>query len=35
VTNAGPALQVWDGFGDWNENWADWQAGSALAHPAA
>ena len=34
VRSAGPALQVWDGFGDWNADWADWQAGSALAHPA-
>jgi lipoprotein-anchoring transpeptidase ErfK/SrfK len=34
VTNAGPALEVWDGYGDWNASWADWQAGSALAHPA-
>ena len=34
VANAGPALQVWDGFGDWNESWSDWQAGSALAVPA-
>jgi hypothetical protein len=34
VANAGPALQVWDGFGDWNESWSDWQAGSALAPPA-
>jgi lipoprotein-anchoring transpeptidase ErfK/SrfK len=31
VSNGGPALEVWDGYGDWNENWADWQAGSALA----
>jgi lipoprotein-anchoring transpeptidase ErfK/SrfK len=34
VRSAGPALQVWDGFGDWNAAWADWQAGSALARPA-
>jgi lipoprotein-anchoring transpeptidase ErfK/SrfK len=34
VGNAGPALQVWDGFGDWNQSWTDWQAGSALALPA-
>jgi lipoprotein-anchoring transpeptidase ErfK/SrfK len=33
VTNAGPTLEVWDGFGDWNASWADWQAGSALAQP--
>jgi len=31
VAGAGPALQVWDGFGDWNASWADWRAGSALA----
>ncbi|WP_338104866.1 L,D-transpeptidase [Modestobacter muralis] len=31
VANAGPAMEVWDGFGDWNADWADWQAGSALA----
>jgi lipoprotein-anchoring transpeptidase ErfK/SrfK len=31
VANAGPALEVWDGYGDWNESWADWQAGSAVA----
>jgi lipoprotein-anchoring transpeptidase ErfK/SrfK len=31
VRNAGPALAVWDGFGDWNADWAQWQAGSALA----
>jgi lipoprotein-anchoring transpeptidase ErfK/SrfK len=31
VANAGPALQTWDGYGDWNAGWADWQAGSALA----
>jgi lipoprotein-anchoring transpeptidase ErfK/SrfK len=31
VTHAGPALTVRDGFGDWNADWADWQAGSALA----
>jgi hypothetical protein len=31
VTAAGPPLEVWDGFGDWNEAWADWQSGSALA----
>jgi lipoprotein-anchoring transpeptidase ErfK/SrfK len=30
VTHAGPTLEVWDGFGDWNSSWADWQAGSAL-----
>jgi hypothetical protein len=35
VAAAGPALQVWDGYGDWNESWADWQAGSAMAAPAA
>jgi lipoprotein-anchoring transpeptidase ErfK/SrfK len=35
VANAGPRLQVWDGFGDWNQSWADWQAGSALVHPAS
>jgi hypothetical protein len=34
VTHAGPPLEVWDGFGDWNESWADWLAGSALAPPA-
>ena len=34
VADAGPRLEVWDGFGDWNESWADWQAGSALAHRA-
>ena len=34
VADAGPALQVWDGFGDWNSSWVDWQAGSALARPA-
>ena len=34
VTNAGPALEVWDGYGDWNASWAEWQAGSALAPPA-
>jgi lipoprotein-anchoring transpeptidase ErfK/SrfK len=34
VGNAGPALQVWDGFGDWNQSWPEWQAGSALAFPA-
>ena len=31
VTNAGPRLEVWDGFGDWNTDWPEWQAGSALA----
>jgi lipoprotein-anchoring transpeptidase ErfK/SrfK len=31
VRNAGPALEVWDGFGDWNADWSEWQAGSALA----
>jgi lipoprotein-anchoring transpeptidase ErfK/SrfK len=35
VTNAGPAMEIWDGFGDWNAGWADWQAGSALAHPVS
>ncbi|MCU1620408.1 MAG: Lipoprotein-anchoring transpeptidase ErfK/SrfK [Modestobacter sp.] len=35
VANAGPVLEVRDGFGDWNESWTDWQAGSALTHPAA
>ena len=35
VTNAGQRLEVTDGFGDWNASWADWQAGSALARPAA
>ena len=35
VANAGPRLQVWDGCGDWNSSWADWQAGSALVHPAS
>jgi lipoprotein-anchoring transpeptidase ErfK/SrfK len=35
VTNAGPALQVQDGYGDWMASWADWQAGSALAHPTS
>jgi lipoprotein-anchoring transpeptidase ErfK/SrfK len=31
VTNSGgPALPVWDTYGDWELNWADWQAGSAL-----
>ena len=35
VTDAGPALEVWDGYGAWNADWADWQAGSALARPAA
>ncbi|MFQ1000936.1 hypothetical protein [Modestobacter sp. SSW1-42] len=30
VTDAGPALEVWDGYGDWNAGWADGQAGSAL-----
>jgi lipoprotein-anchoring transpeptidase ErfK/SrfK len=34
VSHAGPALRVRDGYGDWNEDWADWQAGSAWAHPA-
>lgn len=34
VAHAGPALQVWDGYGDWNEDWASWQAGSALVRPA-
>jgi lipoprotein-anchoring transpeptidase ErfK/SrfK len=33
VANAGSRLQVGDGYGDWNRSWADWQAGSALAHP--
>jgi lipoprotein-anchoring transpeptidase ErfK/SrfK len=32
VVDAGPVLEVRDGFGDWNASWADWQAGSALAH---
>jgi len=31
VTDAGPTLTVRDGFGDWNADWAEWQAGSALA----
>jgi lipoprotein-anchoring transpeptidase ErfK/SrfK len=35
VANAGPRLQVWDGFGDWNQSWGDWQAGSALTRPAS
>ena len=30
VTDAGPTLEVWDGYGDWNQSWADWRAGSAL-----
>ena len=30
VEKAGPALQVWDGFGDWNTSWDEWRAGSAL-----
>jgi lipoprotein-anchoring transpeptidase ErfK/SrfK len=35
VTGAGGRLDVTDGFGDWNASWAEWQAGSALARPAA
>jgi lipoprotein-anchoring transpeptidase ErfK/SrfK len=35
VANGGSRLQVGDGYGDWNVSWADWQAGSALAHHAA
>jgi lipoprotein-anchoring transpeptidase ErfK/SrfK len=35
VANAGPALEVGDGFGDWNSSWTEWQAGSALAHPVS
>ena len=31
VANAGPALEVWDGYGDWNASWEDWTAGSALS----
>ncbi|WP_222193396.1 L,D-transpeptidase [Modestobacter italicus] len=31
VTGAGARLQTTDGFGDWNADWAQWQAGSALA----
>jgi hypothetical protein len=34
-TGAGPTLQAWDGYGDWNEDWADWRAGSALAQPVS
>ncbi|MBB3675754.1 L,D-transpeptidase [Modestobacter versicolor] len=35
VANAGPALEVWDGYGDWNASWDQWQAGSALVPPAS
>ena len=35
VTNAGPQLQVWDGYGDWNAGWDEWLAGSALTAPGA
>lgn len=32
VTNSGgPILPIYDTYGDWELNWADWQAGSALA----
>ncbi|MCU1682002.1 MAG: Ykud protein [Amycolatopsis sp.] len=30
VNSGGPALPVYDTYGDWELNWADWQAGSAL-----
>ena len=31
VTNSGgPILPIYDTYGDWELNWADWQAGSAL-----
>jgi lipoprotein-anchoring transpeptidase ErfK/SrfK len=31
VTNSGgPALPVWDTYGDWGVTWANWQAGSAV-----
>jgi lipoprotein-anchoring transpeptidase ErfK/SrfK len=31
VTNSGgPQLPVWDLYGDWSQNWAQWQAGSAI-----
>jgi lipoprotein-anchoring transpeptidase ErfK/SrfK len=31
ITNSGgPALPVYDTYGDWELNWKDWQAGSAL-----
>jgi lipoprotein-anchoring transpeptidase ErfK/SrfK len=31
ITNSGgPALPVWDTYGDWTLAWSDWQAGSAL-----
>ena len=33
VQNAGSRLEVGDGFSDWNADWADWQAGSALVRP--
>ncbi len=35
VAGAGPRLQTWDGFGDWNTTWDQWLAGSALPQPAA
>ncbi|SOE02919.1 L,D-transpeptidase [Blastococcus haudaquaticus] len=35
VVNAGPRLDVGDGFGAWNQSWPEWQAGSALAPPVA
>jgi lipoprotein-anchoring transpeptidase ErfK/SrfK len=35
VTNGGALLDVSDGFGDWNESWADWRAHSALVAPPA
>jgi lipoprotein-anchoring transpeptidase ErfK/SrfK len=31
VTNSGgPQLPVWDLYGDWSQNWAQWKAGSAI-----
>ena len=31
ITNSGgPALPIWDTYGDWELSWAQWQAGSAL-----
>jgi lipoprotein-anchoring transpeptidase ErfK/SrfK len=32
ANSGGPPLPVYDTYGDWELNWADWQAGSALHH---
>jgi lipoprotein-anchoring transpeptidase ErfK/SrfK len=32
ANSTGPILPIYDTYGDWELNWADWQAGSALHH---